>query len=162
MSRQAPGRKDAKHINGLAIQVRNLFCSLAETYALFKEEHPEVNVGLTKFKSLRPKHVLFSSQMPHNVCLCKYHENFSLSQEALHKLNDDFAAYSHETANRLVCADPSYRCWANECMKCCDGKKFLATFNAIFPQEEVVSWYVWENSPETSRIMELPRTYKIL
>ena len=71
ISRQAPGRKDSKLVNGTKIQVRHLHTSTEETYALFKKDYSDMKVGLTKFRSLRPKHVLFSSQIPHSIYYAK-------------------------------------------------------------------------------------------
>ena len=81
LSRQAPGRKDSKKFlqedgTRCQVQVRHLTFSILEAYALFKEAYPNVKIGKSKFADLRPKHVLVQNKLPHNVCLCRYHENF--------------------------------------------------------------------------------------
>ena len=87
ISRQAPGRKDVINVqdkNGQKVlcQTRHLTSSLMETYALFCKDYPN-KIGKSKFAELRPNHVLLSSKLPHNVCLCKYHENFINAVNAL-------------------------------------------------------------------------------
>ena len=150
ISRQAPGRKDARRTPGTKErkQIRHLYCSLEETHALFKTEHPDVKLGLTKFKALRPSHVLYSSKMPHNVCLCKYHENFILAIDALHKKVPDIPKYSEQTPNSLLCDSPTEHCWNNECPHCCDGKRFHAIFDESVVDEVEVNWFVWETGAE--------------
>ena len=79
ISHQAPGRKDVVTIydeNGekQKVQVRHLTSSIIETYRLFRKDFENIEIGKSKFAELRPKHVLLSSKLPHNVCLCKYHE----------------------------------------------------------------------------------------
>jgi hypothetical protein len=48
-------------------------------YALFTDANPTIKIRKNKFAELRPKHVLLSSQLPRNVCLCKYHENIIMA-----------------------------------------------------------------------------------
>ena len=88
ISRQAPGRKDAvtmrdKHETDgsiTKIQLWHLTSSVAENYALFCSEYPDLKVGRTKFYELRPSHLLLSSKLPHNVCLCREHKHFIAQQ----------------------------------------------------------------------------------
>ena len=55
------------------------FCNLQELYTAFKENHPNVNIGFSKFCAWRPKwHILAGSKMAHSVCLCSSHQNFVL------------------------------------------------------------------------------------
>ena len=45
-------------------------CSLQELYTAFKQKHPNLNIGLTKICTLRPKWcVLTGSKMTHSVCV---------------------------------------------------------------------------------------------
>ena len=47
------------------------FCNLQELYTAFKEKHPNVNIGFSKFCAMRPKWcVLAGSKMTQSVCLC--------------------------------------------------------------------------------------------
>ena len=54
-------------------------CNLQELYTAFKEKHPNVNIGFSKFCALRPKWcVLAGSRMTHFVCVCSAHQNVVL------------------------------------------------------------------------------------
>ena len=54
-------------------------CDLQELYTAFKEKHPNVNIGFSKFCALRPKWcVLAGSRMTHFVCVCSAHQNVVL------------------------------------------------------------------------------------
>ena len=46
-------------------------CNLQELYTASKIKHPNVNIGFSKFCTLRPKWcVVASSKMIHSVCVC--------------------------------------------------------------------------------------------
>ena len=49
-----------------------------------------------KVAELPPKYVLLSSDLPVNVCTCRYHQYFMLFCEAMHKIQSDFHLYSHD------------------------------------------------------------------
>ncbi len=89
---QAPGRKDRIIIrettgNGEKIkrteQLRYMLMSLKEAYNKFVKENPNNKVGLSKFCELRPAKVKLFDHIPHNVCVCSYHENVRLLLVAL-------------------------------------------------------------------------------
>ena len=53
--------------------------NLNEAYQLFKEKHPDVKLGLSKFCELRPnEYITVGSKGTHSVCVCTYHQNFKL------------------------------------------------------------------------------------
>ena len=59
-------------------------CNLQELYTTFKEKHPNVNIGFSKFCTLRPKWcVLAGSKMTHSVCVCSPHQNVVLLVNAM-------------------------------------------------------------------------------
>ena len=59
-------------------------CNLQELYTAFKEKHPNVNIGFSKFCALRPKWcVLAGSKMTHSVCVCSAHHNVALLVDAM-------------------------------------------------------------------------------
>ena len=151
VSQQAPGRKDALSIKGddgikQKVQVRYLTSSLMEVYALFKSDHSGVKIGKSKFAELRPKHVLLSNKIPHNVCLCKYHENFISAAEALHKCCASFPRYSQDLPGKLVCNPGNRQCWFNQCEKCKDGKRLVELLNEL--ESQMVTWFVWKNDKD--------------
>ena len=59
-------------------------CNLQELYTAFKEKHPNVNIGFSKFCALRPKWcVLAGWKMTHSVCICSAHQNAMLLVDAM-------------------------------------------------------------------------------
>ena len=59
-------------------------CNLQELYTAFKEKHPNVNIGFSKFCALRPKQcVLAGSKMTHSVCVCSAHQDAMLLVDAI-------------------------------------------------------------------------------
>ena len=67
------------------IQKRHLPMTVAELFQQFQLDHPDTKVVKSSFAALRSQWVLLSSEMPHNVCGCKYHQNIILLLESLHK-----------------------------------------------------------------------------
>ena len=72
-----------EYINKNFAIFKNL-CNLQELYTAFKEEHPNVNIGFSKFCALRPKWcVLDGLKMNHSVCVCSAHQNVMLLVDAM-------------------------------------------------------------------------------
>ena len=60
------------------------FWNVQELYTAFKEKHPNVNIGLSKFCALRSKWcVLAGSRMTHSICVCNAHQNVVLLVDAM-------------------------------------------------------------------------------
>ncbi len=87
ISWQAPGRKDRiiiREVNELGVktkrteQVRYPLMSLKEAYNKFKEISIDIKIGLSKFCELRPQCVKLFDHIPHQICVCPYHENIRL------------------------------------------------------------------------------------
>ena len=72
-----------EHINKNFATCKSL-CNLQEVYTAFKEKHPNVNIGSSKFCTLRPKWcVLAASKITHSVYTCSPHQNVVLLVDAL-------------------------------------------------------------------------------
>ena len=157
ISRQAPGKRDVvttrdesgKH----KIQKRHLTMGVMEAYSLYKEENPEIKIGKSAFANLRPPHVLLTSELPRNVCVCIHHENLILLLERLHKFDQRFPQYKTNLPLSWVCNEHNDDCWFNRCENCKDGKLFQSLY--LPPQspsenddedneEPVINWYQWE------------------
>ena len=54
--------------------------NLQKLYTVFKEKHPNVNIGFSKFSALN---VLTGSKMTHSVCVCSAHQNVVLLVDAM-------------------------------------------------------------------------------
>lgn len=74
-SRMLPGKNDWKMVtvNGKKEkrQKKLLMGTVSEIYELFKSDHPDIQISLTKFSMLRPKECIHvNSKGNHNVCVC--------------------------------------------------------------------------------------------
>lgn len=58
------------------IPLRFLHVTIGETFEQFKVKYPNLEIGRSKFFSLRPAWV--RERTPHESCLCIYHENANL------------------------------------------------------------------------------------
>ena len=158
ISRQAPGMKDCrvfreKDGQKTKLQIRHLTASLKETFALFIEEYPEAGIGKSKFAELRPKHVYLSKQLPHNVCMCRYHDNFISAIDALHKVSPTVPSYSHDFPATLLCKSPNRKCWMNQCDKCNDASGFQSNYTLDDVADDGITWHVWKKG-EDGRLMK--------
>lgn len=126
ISWQAPGKKDRMIIRENStegkvlkrtIQLRYMLMSLREAYSQFQKSHPTITIGLSKFSEFRPKHIKLFDKIPHNVCVCSYHENIRLLLLALKsstKLPTEFSDF----VNVVVCESSSKECMSNQCSSC--------------------------------------------
>lgn len=56
------------------IQKRLVLCNLKELYQNFKDKHPSLKIGFSKFAELRPRYcVLAGASGTHSVCVCTIH-----------------------------------------------------------------------------------------
>ena len=85
-SRQMPGKKDYVSVSrNIHKQKRLILLTLRELYSSFKEKHPSVKIGFSKFCDLRPKWcILAGASGTHSVCVCVYHENMKLMLAPIH------------------------------------------------------------------------------
>ena len=68
---------------------RLILMNLNELYSIFKKDHPDISMGISKFCELRSKNcITVGSQGSHSVCVCKIHQNVKLMISAL-PLNDN-------------------------------------------------------------------------
>ncbi|KAF8793879.1 hypothetical protein HNY73_001911 [Argiope bruennichi] len=142
----APGMHDEMIIweNGIKKRVRKHFLTMymKEAHALFKEENPSINIGYSKFCSLRPKNVLLLKDTPSDQCKCKSHENFIL---LLKGLNID---YNNDFWKEVLCnSDLESKCWETKCDKCNAGKLLLDFIGKKgLNNASNVQWHQWVKS----------------
>ena len=128
ISWQAPGRKDCIIIHetteaGDRIkktqQVRYMIMSLREAWNKFTEQHSTTKMSLSKFCELRPPNVKLFDHLPHQVCLCNYHETVRLLLVALGEhtsLSTEFSSF----VKQVTCDPSSKKCMTRECSACLD------------------------------------------
>ena len=115
ISRQAPGKRDVVKIkldDGSKIekQKRHLVVSIMEAYNVWKSENPSQKIGKSTFSNLQPKYVLLTSQLPKNVCVCIYHENFINVVNALHKVKSTIPKYDEIFTLNIFCDMAADKC----------------------------------------------------
>lgn len=149
ISRQAPGKRDTKSVKcpetgkRILMQKRNMVMTIKEAYEDFKTKFPDIMVKKSTFFSLRPTHVLPLSQMPHNVCVCKYHANMNFLLESISK-NDNFCPKTHKELLEYLCCNVSNEdCVLGKCPKCSRNKfSDLIKYVEMDPHLKL-SWKQW-------------------
>ena len=112
-SREMPGKKDCISISRHVYrQKRLLLCNLQELHSEFKNINPNLNVGFSKFCSLRPQWcILAGGTGTHTVCVCTIHQNIILSLQPLGITYKDLIPY-------FVCDTDNKNCMMRRCNKC--------------------------------------------
>lgn len=150
ISWQAPGRKDRVIIRGkdnlgnkvkTTLQTRYMLISLSEAHSLFCKES-EIKVGLSKFCDLRPKHVTLFENIPHNICVCKYHENIRLLLTALKSYSTDLPENLSDFTDNLVCDSGLKQCMSQECPECKDK---ISQFAPSEDENRPVKYQQWQH-----------------
>ena len=96
---------------------------------------------LSKFCELRPPYVKLFDQLPHQVCLCSYHENVRLLLVGLGEhtsLSTEFSSFIEQ----VTCDPTSKKCMTRECSTCHD------MIDGIAPQahSESLPYYQWKST----------------
>ena len=98
--------------------------NLQELYTAFKEKHPNVNLGFSKFCTLRPKWcVLACSKMTHSVCVSSAHQNVVLLVNAM-----GWDLIYKDLIKKIVYNTESKKCimqWCESCPLTATLKQFL-------------------------------------
>ena len=98
-------------------------CNLRELYTAFKEKHPNVNIGFSKFCSFSLKWCVMSgSKMIHSVCTCSAHQNVVLLVDAL-----DWDLTYTGLIKKIFYNPESNKCIMHQC-KSCPGTATLKEF----------------------------------
>ena len=109
ISSQSTGIKDfiLCSVNGdkVRLQKRYMLTTIKEAFGIFCINDPVIskNVSFTEFADLRPVHVLLHRNIPHNVCLCKIHENVKLLLNCLDSQNIGITSDFKDLINQVVC-----------------------------------------------------------
>ena len=98
--------------------------NLRELYHSFKNSHPEVKVGFSKFAEMRPGHcVLAGASGTHSICVCTIHQNVKLMFQSA-RLGElatsdglTLGTYQHCLA-QVICNPAMPSCFLGECKLC--------------------------------------------
>lgn len=161
ISRQAPGKRDTKSVKMKdgkreTRQKRHLIMTVKEAFSVYKEKFPQSDVHISTFYSFRPKHILLSSEIPHNVCVCKYHGNFNFLVEAVHENLPTFPKTGRELLEHICCSLDNDSCMNNNCSKCDYDLNF-----SIIPlkfvqicESKIIKWQQWAELNNRLQIVE--------
>lgn len=93
-----------------------------------------------------------TSEHPHNMCMCQYHENVIEAVAALHKCVPTLPDYKNGFIQLFLCEGSSMNCWFSTC-KNCTGitiEKLKEHFGNI-PLNSNARWMVWRKSTVSKR-----------
>lgn len=125
-SRACPGKRDYVTVNSLGVkekkQRRLLLLTINEAYAIFKEKHPHIRIGISKFAEMRPREctLISDKKEAHATCICIYHQNVKLIFNALKAKNffdADVLTYKN-LLQKIVCENPTDNCFLQICDEC--------------------------------------------
>lgn len=156
-----PGAKDRVSVQkNTYMQKRLLLCNLEELFIAFKEKHPNLKIGFSKFCSLRPKWcVLAGSPGTHCVCVCLYHQNVELLANAINQHDKEAI---HIMMEKLVCNRQSRNCMLKRCDECPKTneplRQYLEDILEDFDDEEEIKFSQWISDGHMKlQTMLLPR-----
>ena len=159
----SPGQKDEMTVweGGKKVKLRKYYLELTvkEAYAVFKEQHPNVQVGLSKFFELKPPNVIHMAKAPNDQCKCVTHENFRLMLKPLKvEVNSTFW-------QTVLCdsSDLYSPCWKGDCSDCQGGILLLNTIaQRQSNTEDQINWQIWESlETSTKKGKEVKRIVKV-
>ena len=123
------------------------------------KENSTIEIGFTKFCSLRPANVLLYADMPRDVCLCQYHENIKMLCKVLYKEISNFPLYSGSFANKFVYSHDSELCMFGNCRKC-PKWVWLLRGEADF-QDDLTTRYQWEHVEQKVQVEKGKKLKKV-
>lgn len=152
ISRQEPGKRDVVSVKDkqkntrLLVQKRIMLMTIGEALALFNKQYPLVKIKRSKFFDLRPQHVLPVSNMPHNVCVCKYHANMDFLIKSIAGLVKDFPHDGRALIDSLVCNQEDESCMLSACTNCNDkdGQCLFGLIDDVHLDNEL-TWKFWSD-----------------
>ena len=153
-SRQMPGRKDCVSIKkNVHMQKRLILCNLKELYAAFKNNHPNLKIGFSKFCDLKPKWcVTAGTRGTHSVCVCHYHQNAILLVNAI-KWDYSYKDF----IDMIVCNAFRRECMIHRCDKCPGSKslrKFLDEILVEYDIEMEISFKQWQTTDRSTLVTQ--------
>ena len=100
------------------VQKRFMLMTLKEAHSLFCEQHSDTKIGLASFSSLRLQHIFLQKDIPHNVCVCKVHQNVRLLLESLKQKGVPVKSGFSEFIAQIVCNQEDEDCMLGKCQQC--------------------------------------------
>ena len=159
ISRENPNKKAALRIKKnkevTILPRHNMLMSLEEVHRVFVTTNPEVKIGFTSFRKLRPLQVTVASETNQRSCLCEKCSNVAFKTEALqrfkcshNKLQNVHVISSKRQIVAMTMCDtnekPKMKCVNQSCANC--GTKIIKEMYKDFHQfdAEKIKWRKWE------------------
>ena len=149
------GESDSIRLNSFGSKAKfgdDPLCNLKELHSAFKEKHPAVKIGFSKFCSLRPKWCLIAgSSGTHSVCVCTQHQNTVLLLDAI-KWNITYK----DLIEKVVCDSTNRECMIHRCSICPGSdalKMFLAEeFKELDPDVDLY-FHQWQTTTDRAALV---------
>ncbi|XP_077869847.1 uncharacterized protein LOC144362389 [Saccoglossus kowalevskii] len=161
VSREVPNKKDVlnqKH--GEAIQRHVMTMTLSEAFEQYKKENPEIKIGYTSFKKLKPVNIRRVSEISHRSCLCQICCNLALKIQAVNKFavqieNDNLKSkvksWNKQSVSAITLCDysqqdlPNAKCLDRKCDNCSPHLLSDHLQEALTnTSNDKITWYRWQ------------------
>ena len=139
----SPNRKD---ILKTGEQKQYLIMTIQELYSLFCAEYLGMHIGKSKFAALHPINVCTMAEIPHQQCLCHYHENvnlllLSISSHVPHLTN--IPRDGEHLIKELCCDILSAACCYHQNCKVCSANLFKLKYMNDINLDQDVNYQQW-------------------
>ena len=121
--------------------------SLSEAYKNLCQT-TDITISRSKFCELRPKHIKLFDQIPHNVCVCLYHENIRLLLLALQD-ESPLPENTSQFTELMVCDTDNKKCMTQECILC---KNKIDRFIPHASDDRSIHYYQWQKSSSYEKV----------
>lgn len=121
---------------------RLLLINVRELYIQFKENHPDIKIGFSKFCELRPPWCLTAGTKGiHSVCVCEMHQNVKFLVDALQN-KDNYK----KLLSIYVCDIENRKCMLHSCSNCPGVtalRKYLDDIFHDFDESDTILYKQW-------------------
>ena len=161
VSREVPCKRECIKVidNGEKKTVAKhlMVMTMKDAFIEFKERNPDVKIGFTSFRKLKPPEVKRITETNKRSCLCRTCcnaalksealQNFTKASEALQKISEGLIFDKRELSKITLCPNPKSKCLERSCTSC-DVKIIQSYYGGIAKhckQKKLnISWFKWE------------------
>ena len=132
VSREVPRKRDCIKVteNGEKKTVAKhlMIMTMKDAYKNFKERYPNVIIGFTSFRKLKPPEVRRITETNKRACLCRTCcnaalkcealQNFAKSSEPLQQISENLLFDKKELSQMTLCKTPKSKCLDRSCKNC--------------------------------------------
>lgn len=156
-SRMMPGVKDCVSVVQndvkMKVQKRLLLFNLVDLYDQFKEEFPELKIGLSKFCEIKPRECILAGHSgTHNVCVCETHQNMNLKiygiKRQLKNHGFDFKETAQDFIKKSVCENSFPDCFLTNCKNCPGIQCVIKELEDLLTDQKItkITFSQWQNT----------------